>query len=104
MHRVDRLPYCTLTNVFQVACLGEVKAVFWAKGVENIYFEDPETHYQVLESMEGYWIGGSGKPGTGQELILILQGMELDGRDKWSNWLFIFYCYFVWQVWFESRM
>ena len=32
-------------------------AVFWAKGVENIYFEDPETHYQVLESMEGYWIG-----------------------------------------------
>ena len=40
-----------------MACLGEVKAVFWAKGVENIYFEDPETHYQVLESMEGYWIG-----------------------------------------------
>ena len=37
--------------------MGEVKAVFWAKGVENIYFEDPETHYQVLESMEGYWIG-----------------------------------------------
>ena len=43
--------------LLQVACLGEVKAVFWAKGVENIYFEDPETHYQVLESMEGYWIG-----------------------------------------------
>jgi len=41
----------------KVACLAEVKAVFWAKGVENIYFEDPETHYQVLESMEGYWIG-----------------------------------------------
>ena len=40
-----------------MACLGEVKAVFWAKGVENIYFEDPETHYEVLESMEGYWIG-----------------------------------------------
>jgi len=44
----------------KVACLGEVKAVFWAKGVENIYFEDPETHYQVLESMEGYWIGNGG--------------------------------------------
>ena len=37
--------------------MGEEKAAFWAKGVENIYFEDPETHYQVLESMEGYWIG-----------------------------------------------
>ena len=26
-------------------------------GVENIFVENPETHFQVLESMEGYWIG-----------------------------------------------
>jgi len=53
----------------KVACLGEVKAVFWAKGVENIYFEDPETHYQVLESMEGYWIGnGAVKEGEMKHL------------------------------------
>ena len=59
--------------MLQVACLGEVKAVFWAKGVENIYFEDPETHYQVLESMEGYWIG------------------EQEDRYK-DQFLFLFYC------------
>ena len=25
--------------------------------MENIFVENPETHYQVLESSEGYWIG-----------------------------------------------
>jgi len=52
----------------KVACLGEVKAVFWAKGVENIYFEDPETHYQVLESMEGYWIGNGARRWEGLQI------------------------------------
>ena len=41
----------------KVACVAQIKAVFWSKGVENIFVENPETHYQVLESMEGYWIG-----------------------------------------------
>jgi len=44
----------------KVACLAQVKAVFWSKEVENIFVENPETHYQVLESMEGYWIGNGG--------------------------------------------
>ena len=44
-------------SLVQVACLAQVKAVFWSKEVENIFVENPETHYQVLESMEGYWIG-----------------------------------------------
>merc|ERR1712106_1288272 len=55
-----------------VACLGEVKAVFWAKGVENIYFEDPETHYQVLESMEGYWIGNGASRCEGVQILLAI--------------------------------
>merc|ERR1719266_1085454 len=40
----------------KVACVAQIKAVFWSKGVENIFIENPETHFQVLESMEGYWI------------------------------------------------
>merc|ERR1711982_167470 len=40
----------------KVACVAQIKAVFWSKGVENIFVENPETHFQVLESMEGYWI------------------------------------------------
>ena len=43
--------------MLQVACVAQIKAVFWSKGVENIFVENPETHFQVLESMEGYWIG-----------------------------------------------
>ena len=46
-----------LQNFCQVACVAQIKAVFWSKGVENIFVENPETHFQVLESMEGYWIG-----------------------------------------------
>merc|ERR1711879_244089 len=45
----------------KVACVAQIKAVFWSKGVENIFIENPETHFQVLESMEGYWIGNSGE-------------------------------------------
>ncbi len=41
----------------QVACIGEIKAIFWARGVENIYIEQPVEQYRVLESSEGYWIG-----------------------------------------------
>jgi hypothetical protein len=40
-----------------VACIGEIKAIFWARGVENIYIEQPVEQYRVLESSEGYWIG-----------------------------------------------
>lgn len=43
--------------ILQVACIGEIKAVFWARGVENIYIEQPIEQYKVLESSEGYWIG-----------------------------------------------
>jgi len=43
----------------KVACVAQIKAVFWSKGVENIFVENPETHFQVLESMEGYWIGNA---------------------------------------------
>ena len=40
-----------------MACVGEIKAVFWARGVENIYMETPVETYKVLKSSEGYWIG-----------------------------------------------
>ena len=40
-----------------MACIGEIKAIFWARGVENIYIEQPVEQYRVLESSEGYWIG-----------------------------------------------
>jgi len=57
----------------KVACVAQIKAVFWSKGVENIFVENPETHYQVLESMEGYWIGNSSsKPLSGILLIFSL--------------------------------
>lgn len=46
-----------LIIALQVACVAQIKAVFWSKGVENIFVENPETHFKVLESMEGYWIG-----------------------------------------------
>ena len=73
-----------------MACLGEVKAVFWAKGVENIYFEDPETHYQVLESMEGYWIGeGEYRISRSFLIFSLLQGMEkvvFKGCRFWLLW------------------
>jgi len=53
----------------KVACVAQIKAVFWSKGVENIFVENPETHFQVLESMEGYWIGNAGvRPGPGQQV------------------------------------
>jgi hypothetical protein len=75
--------------VLQVACLGEVKAVFWAKGVENIYFEDPETHYQVLESMEGYWIGeGEYRISRSVLIFILLQGMEQGVFQGWGFWVF----------------
>ncbi|XP_023327713.1 uncharacterized protein LOC111700878 [Eurytemora carolleeae] len=45
----------------KVACIGEIKAVFWARGVENIYIEQPIEQYKVLESSEGYWIANSGE-------------------------------------------
>jgi hypothetical protein len=44
-----------------VACIGEIKAIFWARGVENIYIEQPVEQYRVLESSEGYWIGQTTK-------------------------------------------
>jgi len=49
----------------KVACVAQIKAVFWSKGVENIFVENPETHFQVLESMEGYWIGNTGADNVG---------------------------------------
>ena len=49
--------FVTKWTCLQVACVAQIKAVFWSKGVENIFVENPETHFQVLESMEGYWIG-----------------------------------------------
>lgn len=57
----------------KVACHGEVKAVFWKGGAENIFIESPETHYQVLESSEGYWIGNScDRVSIGTATILLL--------------------------------
>jgi len=49
-----------------VACIGEIKAIFWARGVENIYIEQPVEQYRVLESSEGYWIGQSDNTSTVQ--------------------------------------
>jgi len=50
-----------------------VKAVFWKGGVENIFIASPETHYQVLESSEGYWIGNScDKVSVGPAFFLLL--------------------------------
>jgi len=43
----------------KVACIGEVKAVFWKQGVTELFTKPVETEIQVLESMEGYWIGNT---------------------------------------------
>jgi len=56
----------------KVACVAQIKAVFWSKGVENIFVENPETHFQVLESMEGYWIGNRGTTSTDRQRFIFI--------------------------------
>ena len=53
------MSYLTKKFIKKVACVAQIKAVFWSKGVENIFVESPETQFKVLESMEGYWIGNN---------------------------------------------
>ena len=68
-------------TLLQVACVAQIKAVFWSKGVENIFVENPETHFQVLESMEGYWIGNL----TFNQKISVLIGV---GNKTHQGWIF----------------
>jgi len=59
----------------KVACVGEIKAVFWARGVENIYMETPVETYKVLKSSEGYWIANSG--GKPTDLLYTIAGLTV---------------------------